>query len=71
LGDAVGLSLVRELGPVLTALMIVGQSGSAMTSELGFQRNDEQIDALQTMGIDAKGFLVGPRLWAALFCFPA
>ena len=70
LGDAVGLSIVRELGPVLTALMIVGQSGSAMTSELGIQRNDEQIDALQTMGIDAAGYLVGPRLWAALFCFP-
>jgi phospholipid/cholesterol/gamma-HCH transport system permease protein len=70
LGDAVALSIVRELGPVLTALMIVGQSGSAMTSELGIQRNDQQIDALQTMGIDAKGFLVGPRLWAALFCFP-
>jgi len=71
LGDAVGLSLVRELGPVLTALMVVGQAGSAMASELGIQRNDEQIDALQTMGIDPKGFLVGPRLWAALFCFPA
>lgn len=70
LGDAVALSLVRELGPVLTALMIVGQSGSALASEIGIQRNDEQIDALQTMGIDAKGFLVGPRLWAALLCFP-
>ncbi len=70
LGDAVGLALVRELGPVLTALMVVGQSGSAMASELGIQRNDEQIDALQTMGIDPKGFLVGPRLWAALLCFP-
>ena len=70
LGDAVGLALVRELGPVLTALMIVGQSGSAMASELGIQRNGEQIDALQTMGIDPKRFLVGPRLWAALICFP-
>lgn len=70
LGDAVGLSLVRELGPVLTALMIVGQSGSALASELGIQRNDEQIDALHTMGVDPKGYLVGPRLWAALLCFP-
>ncbi|MEN8744734.1 MAG: ABC transporter permease, partial [Lentimonas sp.] len=59
LGDAVGLSLVRELGPVLTALMVVGQAGSAMASELGIQRNDEQIDALQTMGVDSKGYLVG------------
>ena len=44
LGTAVALSLIRELGPVLTALMVVGQAGSAMSSELGIQRNDEQID---------------------------
>jgi len=70
LGTAVALSLIRELGPVLTALMIVGQSGSAMASELGIQRNDEQIDALHTMNINPKGFLVGPRLVAALICYP-
>lgn len=70
LGDAVGLSIVRELGPVLTALMVVGQAGSALASELGIQRNDEQIDALQTMGVDSKGYLVGPRLLAAILCFP-
>ncbi|MFP4069429.1 MAG: MlaE family ABC transporter permease [Verrucomicrobiota bacterium] len=70
LGTAVSLSLIRELGPVLTALMIVGQAGSAMASELGIQRNDEQIDALETMGIHPEGFLVGPRLLAALICFP-
>lgn len=70
LGTAVALSLIRELGPVLTALMVVGQAGSAMASELGIQRNDEQIDALQTMSIDPKGYLVGPRLVAALICYP-
>lgn len=70
LGTAVALSLIRELGPVLTALMIIGQAGSAMSSELGIQRNDEQIDALHTMGIDPVGYLVGPRLLAALICFP-
>ena len=70
LGTAVALSLIRELGPVLTALMVVGQAGSALASELGIQRNDEQIDALQTMGIEPGGFLVGPRLFAALICFP-
>lgn len=70
LGTAVALSLIRELGPVLTALMIIGQAGSAMSSELGIQRNDEQIDALDTMGIDPVGYLVGPRLLAALICFP-
>lgn len=70
LGTAVALSLIRELGPVLTALMVVGQAGSALASELGIQRNDEQIDALQTMGIEPSGFLVGPRLVAATLCFP-
>ena len=70
LGTAVALSLIRELGPVLAALMVVGQAGSSMASELGIQRNDEQIDALQTMSIDPRGFLVGPRLVAALICFP-
>lgn len=70
LGTAVALSLIRELGPVLTALMVVGQAGSALASELGIQRNDEQIDALHTMSIDPKGYLVGPRLVAALICFP-
>jgi len=70
LGTAVSLTLVRELGPVLAALMIVGQAGSALASELGIQRNDEQIDALQTMGIDPGGFLVAPRLLAAMVCFP-
>ena len=70
LGTAVSLTLVRELGPVLAALMIVGQAGSALASELGIQRNDEQIDALQTMGVDPRGYLVAPRLIAALICFP-
>jgi len=70
LGTAVALSLVRELGPVLTALMVVGQAGSALASELGIQRNDEQIDALRTMGVSPTGFLVGPRLLAAALAFP-
>ena len=70
LGTAVALSIIRELGPVLTALMIVGQAGSALSSELGIQRNGEQIDALSTLGIDPRGFLVGPRLLAGLICFP-
>ena len=70
LGTAVSLSLIRELGPVLTALMIVGQSGSALCSEIGIQRNDEQVDALETMGIHSKGFLAAPRLYAGLISFP-
>ncbi len=70
LGTAVSLSLIRELGPVLTALMIVGQSGSALCSEIGIQRNGEQVNALETMGIHSIGFLSGPRLYAGLISFP-
>lgn len=70
LGQLVSLTLVRELAPVLAALMLVGQAGSALTAELGIQRNSEQIDALETMGIDPYGFLVAPRLLAALLVYP-
>ncbi|MBI4622844.1 MAG: ABC transporter permease [Verrucomicrobia bacterium] len=70
LGSTVALTLVRELGPVLAALMIVGQAGSALAAEIGIQRNSEQIDALDTMGVKPLGFLVGPRLVAALIVFP-
>lgn len=70
LGQLVALTLVRELGPVLAALMLVGQAGSALTAELGIQRNSEQIDALETMGIDPYGFLIAPRLLAALIVYP-
>ncbi len=70
LGVLVSLSLVRELGPVLAALMLVGQAGSALAAELGIQRQTEQIAALEVMGIDSHGFLVAPRLLAALVVFP-
>ncbi|MBN8709943.1 MAG: ABC transporter permease [Verrucomicrobia bacterium 61-8] len=70
LGALVSLSLVREMAPVLAALMIVGQAGSALAAELGIQRNSEQIVALETMGIDSHGYLVSPRLLAALVVFP-
>lgn len=70
LGTTVALSLVRELGPVMSALMVVGQAGSAAAAEIGIQRNTEQIDALETMGVNPLGFLVGPRLVAALVVFP-
>ncbi|WP_206171052.1 MlaE family ABC transporter permease [Phragmitibacter flavus] len=70
LGALVSLSLVRELGPVLAALMLVGQAGSALAAELGIQRNTEQIAALETMGVSSHGYLVAPRLIAALLVFP-
>jgi len=70
LGTLVSLSLVREMAPVLAALMLVGQAGSALAAELGIQRNTEQIAALDTMGVNVLGYLVAPRLVAALLVFP-
>ncbi|MCC5840088.1 MAG: ABC transporter permease [Opitutales bacterium] len=70
LGPAIALTLIRELGPVLTAIMVVGQAGSSMAAELGIQRNSEQVDALEIMGIETRAFLIGPRLVAAVICFP-
>lgn len=70
LGALVSLSLVREMAPVLAALMLVGQAGSALAAELGIQRNSEQIVALETMGVSSHGYLVAPRLIAALLVFP-
>ncbi len=70
LGSAVGLSLVRELGPVLTALMVTGRAGSAMAAEIGIMRIEEQIDALECMAIDPFSYLITPRLIASIICLP-
>lgn len=70
LGTLVSLTLVRELAPVLASLMVVGQAGSAMAAEIGIQRNSEQIDALETMGVDPHRYLVAPRLLGAVLVFP-
>ncbi|MGM0418314.1 MAG: MlaE family ABC transporter permease [Thermodesulfobacteriota bacterium] len=70
LGTAVALTIVRELGPVLTAIMIVARAGSAMTAEIGIMRNSEQIDALTTMNINPVRFIFSPRIWAGIISFP-
>ncbi len=70
LGSAVGLSLIRELGPVLTALMVTGRAGSAICAEIGIMRNSEQIDALECMAIDPHKYLMVPKFAAALLCLP-
>lgn len=70
LGAAVALSLIRELGPVLTAIMVIGRAGSAMAAEIGIMRISEQIDALETMNIHPIRYLVTPRIVAALISFP-
>ena len=69
-GPAVALGLIRELGPVLTALMVIGRAGSAMTAELGIMRITEQIDALKSMAVDPIKYLMAPRLLAATIVTP-
>jgi phospholipid/cholesterol/gamma-HCH transport system permease protein len=70
LGAAVALTLVREMGPVLTAIMVIGRAGSAMAAEIGIMRISEQIDALETMDINPVRFLISPRLAASLISLP-
>ena len=70
LGSGVALSMVRELAPVLTAIMITGRAGSAMTAEIGVMRISEQVDALEIMGINPMAYLVSPRMGASIISFP-
>lgn len=70
LGSAVALSLIRELGPVLSALMVTGRAGSAITAEIGIMRISEQIDALQTMALEPFKYLIAPKLLAAIVVVP-
>jgi len=70
LGSAVALSLIRELGPVLTALMVTGRAGSAICAEIGIMRNSEQIDALECMAIDPIKFIIAPKFIAAIISLP-
>jgi phospholipid/cholesterol/gamma-HCH transport system permease protein len=70
LGSAVALSLIQELGPVLTALMVIGRAGSAICAEIGIMRHSEQIDALECMAINPVKFLVAPKFVAAVISMP-
>jgi phospholipid/cholesterol/gamma-HCH transport system permease protein len=70
LGPAVALSLIRELGPVLAALMVTGRAGSALTAEIGIMRITEQIDALTVMALNPYRYLVTPSILAGLVTFP-
>lgn len=69
-GPGTLLALSRELGPVLTALMVAGRSGSGMATELGTMRVTEQIDAMSTLAIEPVQYLVGPRVLAATLMLP-
>ena len=70
IGAVVSLSMVRELGPVLVALMVAGRVGSSFAAELGTMRVSEQIDALWTLSTDPLRYLVMPRLIAAVLMLP-
>jgi phospholipid/cholesterol/gamma-HCH transport system permease protein len=68
--NLIGLAVLRELGVLMTAIILAGRSGSAFAAELGTMKIDEEIDALATMGLDPVPFLVVPRVLAALFVTP-
>ncbi len=70
IGAVVALGMIRELGPVLTGLMVTGRAGSAITAEIGTMRITEQIDALRTLRINTFQYLVVPRILAATFILP-
>ena len=68
--DTVGISIVRELGPMITAIVIAGRSGSAYTAEIGAMKITEEISAMRTMGFDPYNFLVIPRVLALMISLP-
>ncbi len=68
--DLVALSVTRELGPLMTAIIVAGRSGAAFSAELGTMAVSEEIDALKTLGLSPYGFLVYPRLVALLIVVP-
>jgi phospholipid/cholesterol/gamma-HCH transport system permease protein len=70
LSALLGLSLYRELGPVLTALLFIGRAGSSIAAELGLMRATDQIKALELMAIDPVAKAVAPRFWAAVLTVP-
>jgi len=70
LGPAVALALIRELGPVLSALMVTGRAGSAIAAEIGIMRITEQIDALSAMALNPMKYLVVPQVVAGLVAVP-
>lgn len=70
MASAVGLSMVRELGPVFSAIMVAGRAGSGIAAELGSMKVTYQIDAMRVMAVSPTKYLVGPRLWAAMIMLP-
>jgi phospholipid/cholesterol/gamma-HCH transport system permease protein len=70
LGLLVALSLVRELGPVVTALLFAGRAGTALTAEIGLMKAGEQLSAMEMMAVDPVKRVLAPRLWGGLIAMP-
>ena len=70
LGQLVALSLLRELGPVVTALLFAGRAGSALTAEIGLMKATEQLSSLEMMAIDPLRRVISPRFWAGVISMP-
>ncbi len=70
LGQLVALSVVRELGPVVTALLFAGRAGSALTSEIGLMKATEQLDGMEMMGVDPLWRVIYPRFWGGWIAMP-
>jgi phospholipid/cholesterol/gamma-HCH transport system permease protein len=70
LGLIVNLSLVRELGPVVTALLFAGRAGTSLTAEIGLMKAGEQIAAMELMAIDPRARVLAPRFLAGILCMP-
>ena len=70
LGPMVALSVIRELGPVITALLFAGRAGSAITSEVALMKTTEQLASLNMMGVDPVRFILAPKFWACILSLP-
>ena len=70
LGQLLALSVVRELGPVVTALLFAGRAGSALTAEIGLMKTTEQLASMEMMGVDPLWRVISPRFWAGVISMP-
>ncbi|ACO77512.1 organic solvent tolerance ABC efflux transporter, permease component [Azotobacter vinelandii CA] len=69
-GQLVALTLLRELGPVVTGLLFAGRAGSALTAEIGNMKSTEQLSSLEMIGVDPLKYIIAPRLWAGFLSMP-
>lgn len=70
LGQLLALSITRELGPVITALLFAGRAGSALTAEIGLMKATEQLSSMDMMGVDPLWRVISPRFWAGVIAMP-